>query len=608
MLTLLDLHRPEDREVVRAEWAALAEGQLDEHRAARHVTKSGTEFSVELSSSSLHIAGRSVRLMVVTETGADSPVLKDKPETSARYRQVVDTAHEGVLTVDSEMAISDANQPTADMLGYPIDELIGRPMAEFYGPGMADTASREAQQRAAGMLAEKREATLQDKEGLPLPVVINESPLLDTEGNYEGQLSMIADLTERHGLQEKLAFQALHDPLTGLPNRLLLAERLQLALEPATVGHGGVAVALVDIDGFRMVNTAHGTGGGDALLLEAARRMSATVDEGDTVARFGGNEFAVISEHSGDSATAAQLLADRLRAGLTGPCPIGNTQVPFTVSIGGALGRRGDRPGTLLRSADMALMKAKTSGGDRTEFFTRALAAASRRRLAIASDLRHALERGEFSLRFQPVVALADRTIVGAEALVRWEHPRRGTLNPAEFITVAEETGAIGPIGQWVIEETCRQFAEWQPLAPDLSVSANVSAHQITAGNLNEVVRNAVAATGMDASHLTLEITESVLMDDVALSRAVLASLRATAVKISVDDFGTGYSSLSYLNTFPLDALKIDQSFVAGIPGDSCDTALIEAIVAIAAALGLSVIAEGIEKQAQATTLMGLGC
>ncbi|MHB1500352.1 MAG: sensor domain-containing protein [Candidatus Dormibacteria bacterium] len=607
-LTVFDLYRPEDREVVRAEWAALTDRPRDERRAARHVAKNGTEFSVELSSSSLRIAGQRVRIIVVTDIADRGPVRKEGPGTNARYRQVVDTAHEGVLTVDPEMTISDANQPTADMLGYPIDELIGHPMSEFYGPGMADAAARQAAQRTAGVLAEKHEVTLQNREGLPVPVIINEGPLLDTEGNYEGQLSMIADLTERRGFQEKLAFQALHDPLTGLPNRILLAERLQLALEPTTDRHGGVAVALVDIDGFRMVNSAHGTGGGDALLLETARRLSATVAEGDTVARFGGNEFVVLSEHSMDNAAAVQLLADRLRAGLTAPCPIGNTQVPFTVSIGGAIGRRGDRPGTVLRSADMALLKAKTSGGARTEFFTSALAAASRRRLAIASDLRHALDRGEFSLRFQPVVALADGSIVGAEALVRWEHPRRGTLSPAEFITVAEETGAIGPIGQWVIEETCRQFAGWQTLVPALSVSVNVSAHQIMAGNLHEVVRNAVAATGLDASHLTLEITESVLMDDVALSRAVLASLRATAVKISVDDFGTGYSSLSYLNTFPLDALKIDQSFVAGIPGNACDTALIEAIVAIAAALGLSVIAEGIESQAQTTALLGLGC
>jgi diguanylate cyclase (GGDEF)-like protein/PAS domain S-box-containing protein len=547
-----------------------------------------------------------LRLRSVSTNASDRPEpVGDTRETGARYRQIVEAAKEGIFTVDTDMAISAVNQRAADMLGYSMDELVGHKICEFAGTDGAEAAETEAMQWSAGRSTCERETTLLRKDGTVVSVLLNQSSLLDTESQYTGQLGMILDLTERKGFEDELAFQAVHDPLTGLPNRLLLVDRLELALGRAKRGAPGVAVVFVDVDGFKDVNAAHGHGGGDQLLVEISGRLSNCVRERDTVARFGGDEFVVVSEGAG---FFAERLAERLRAAMAAPCAVGDADVDITVSMGVAVGQYGDRPGTLLRGADMALLQAKANGRDRTELFTDALRSTSRQRLAIVSDLHRAVDRGEFSLRFQPVMALADERIIGAEALIRWEHPRRGTLSPQEFITVAEETGLIDSIGRWVIDETCRRFAGWQRLMPELSMSLNISARQLTTGMLDTVVRDAIGASGVDPSHLELEITEGVLMDDVEFSVEALTALRKTGATISIDDFGTGYSSLSYLNKFPVDVLKIDQSFVAGLPEDVYDMALVQAVLAIAEALDLSVIAEGVETGLQAKTLLDLGC
>lgn len=530
--------------------------------------------------------------------------LADTRESGARYRQIVETAKEGILTLDADMAISAINQRAADMLGYSRNELVGHHVSEFSGASGSGSARPGGVHPTEGRLTGERETTLRRKDGTIVSVLLNESPLLDREGRYAGQLGMITDLTEKKWFEDELAFRALHDPLTGLPNRLLLADRLQLALGRAEAGVPGVAVALIDVDGFKNLNTVHGAGGGDQLLNEIAGRLASNVQERDTVARFGGDEFVVVSEGSGPF---AERLAERMSAAMTAPYAVGAAQVAITASMGVSVGCHGDRPGTLLRGAETALMQAKAGGRGRTEYSTEAQRATSSRRRAIESDLRRAVECREFSLRFQPVVSLADGGIIGGEALIRWEHPEQGTLSPLEFIPVAEETGLVDPIGQWVIEETCRQFAGWQRLTPELSMSLNVSARQLTSGVL-DIARDAITASGVDPSYLALEITEGVLMDDVEVAVGTLNALRRAGVMISIDDFGTGYSSLAYLDRFPVDVLKIDQSFVAGLPEDAYNTALVQAVLAIAEALHFSVIAEGVENGAQAKTLLGLGC
>jgi diguanylate cyclase (GGDEF)-like protein/PAS domain S-box-containing protein len=604
-LSVFDLHRPEDHDYVRSAWVEIGATGRKARNVGTHIAKDGTAFAAEVLTSTLELDARCVRMVVVTDVTDRDAALADTRESGARYRQIVETAKEGIVIVDADMAISVVNERAANMLGYSADELVGHRISEFYGAGGAEFARAAAVQQAEGRLTGERETTLRRRDGTIVSVLLNESPLLDRKGRYAGQLGMITDLTERKGFEDELAFQAIHDPLTGLPNRLLLVDRLQVALSRAKRGPPDVAVVSLDVDGFKDVNTAHGHAGGDQLLALIAGRLSRTVRQRDTVARFGGDEFVIVSDGSG---LFVERLAERLREALAAPYSVGGADVTITVSMGIAVGQFGDRPATLLHSADMALLQAKANGRDRTEFFTEALRATSKQRLAIVSDLRRAVERNEFSLRFQPVVSLIDQSIIGAEALIRWEHPERGTLDPGEFISVAEETGLIHPIGRWVIEETCRRFAAWQRLAPDLSMSLNISARQFTAGDLDDIVRAAITASGVDPSRLELEITEAVLMDDVDLARGTLAAVRKAGVKISVDDFGTGYSSLSRLKSFPVDVLKIDQTFVAGLPDDTYDTALVRAVVAIAASLNLSVIAEGVETGAQAKALLGLGC
>ncbi len=496
-LSIYDLHCPEDRESVRSTWAALGEAVNETVSKARrvgtHVAKDGTTFAAEVLTTTLDLQGRLLRMEVVDDVTDRDAAFADTRESGARYRQIFETAKEGILIVDADSSISMVNERGAEMLGYSIEELVGHRISEFKGAAGAEFARTAAVQRTEGKLAGERETTLRHKDGTIVSVLLNQSPLLDRNGLYAGQLGMITDLTERKGFEDELAFRAIHDPLTGLPNRLLLVDRLQLALGRARPGQAGVAVVYVDVDGFKDVNIAHGNHVGDQLLTAMASRLSGNVRERSTIARFGGDEFVIVAD---DAGAFAQGLADRVRASLAAPYVVGGAQIEVTVSMGVAVGHNGDRADTLLRAADMALLQAKANGRNRTEFFTEALRATSKQKLAVVSDLRRAVERSEFSLRFQPVVSLADERIIGAEALIRWEHPTRGTLDPGEFISVAEETGLIDPIGRWVIEETCRRFADWQRIAPHLSMSLNVSAKQLSAGVLNETVRDAIASSG----------------------------------------------------------------------------------------------------------------
>ena len=599
-LSVEHLHRLEDREEVRSAWAELGETARRARLVARYVSKHGSPFAAEVLSTTLELNGRRVRMTVVTDVTDRDDALADTRHSSARYRQLVDTAKEGVLAVDEHMAISAVNQRATDMLGYAEDELVGHRLSEFSATDGVGAARAEAVQQTDARLSGERETTLRRKDGTIVSVLLNESPLLDRDGQYAGQLGMITDLTERRTFENELAFQAAHDPLTGLANRLLAVDRLRLALERARPGEADVTVVVIDVDGFKVVNSSHGHQGGDQLLVEVASRLAGTVADEGSVARFGGDEFVVVADGAG-------LLAERLRAVLAAPFVVEGVELPITCSMGVVVGRYGDRASDLLADADLALLQAKAKGGDRTEVFSQDLRASSRERLELLLDLRRAIDRREFSLWFQPVVSLHDGSIVGAEALIRWEHPERGTLGPSEFIAVAEDSGLIDPIGQWVIEETCRHFADWQRLAPDLSMSLNISARQLTAATIQNVVGDAITDSGVDPTHLALEITEGVLMD-VELSIGILSALRKTGVAISIDDFGTGYSSLSYLNRFPIDILKIDQAFVAGLPEDAYDVALVQAVMAIAEVLKFSVIAEGVETRGQADGLISLGC
>ena len=415
---------------------------------------------------------------------------------------------------------------------------------------------------------------------------------------------------ERMRVEETLSHQALHDPLTGLPNRSLFLDRLSHALFRLQREQGLIAVLFLDLDGFKMVNDSLGHEAGDELLIVLADRLRSALRPNDTVARFGGDEFTVLCEELG-SVDEALAIARRLADVAAVPVVIGEgLDVELTASVGIAFSRGEGTPEGLLRDADVAMYRAKEEGPDRCEIFDAALHARATQRLATIGALRNAVERDEFRLLYQPQVDLTDGRIVGVEALVRWQHPERGLLGAMDFIPLAEESQLVVPIGDWVIAEACRQAARWRAeFAFPLKVSVNVSARQLAYGNLADSIRTALTATDTPAEALCLEITENVLMSDAEFYLEALIGLKFLGVSLAVDDFGTGYSSMEYLQRFPLDVLKIDKAFVDGLgSGDGRVRAIPRAVIALARDLGMAVVAEGVETEEQTGELIRLGC
>ncbi len=438
--------------------------------------------------------------------------------------------------------------------------------------------------------------------------------LLRHSDSEDGQVFysvIMHDLSERKAFEHRLAHQATHDPLTGLPNRALLIDRLDGALARARRHNRRVAVLFLDLDHFKVVNDSLGHGLGDRLLIAISERLALALRPGDTVARFGGDEFVVLCEDVLDQGDAIAV-AERIDRAVGGRFVVDDTEVFVGVSIGIACPDDVDvDPETLIRDADAAMYRAKDRGRARWELFDNAMRASAVDRLDIETALRRALERRELRVYYQPIIDLKDGEIDGIEALLRWEHPERGLLNPDDFITVAEETGLIVPIGAWVLDQACRQVQRWQAsvstLAP-LRVSVNLSGRQLGHPSLVEDVSSVLANTGIDPSMVELEITESVLMDDVEMSRETLGQLHALGVKLAVDDFGTGYSSLSYLRRFPVDLLKVDRSFIDALGENSDDSAIVTAIITLAHTLGLIAVAEGVETAEQLATLRQMRC
>jgi len=426
----------------------------------------------------------------------------------------------------------------------------------------------------------------------------------------QGVVLNLRDVTERKEVEGQLSHQALHDSLTGLPNRGLVTDRLTHALARAARVDTRLGVLFLDVDRFKLVNDTRGHDVGDQLLIAAADRLRLATRESDTVARFGGDEFVVVYEDANDVEELLRF-AERLCSVVAIPFQVDGTELYATISVGVAIGGAGASADALLRDADAAMYHAKERGGGAVAAFDESIRHRARSRFDMERELRGGLERDEFALEYQPIVALSDGRIVGVEALVRWDHPERGTVPPGEFVELAEETGLIIPIERRIRGIACRQLAEWRatPQLADLSLSLNVSATQLRdAAGFAERVEATLAETGLPASALTLEITESFLMEDTAACLDGLAALKALGIRLVVDDFGTRYSSLGYLNRMSLDGLKIDRSFVSGIGPDELDRAIVAAIITMAKSLGLWVVAEGVETAEQSAVLTKLGC
>jgi diguanylate cyclase (GGDEF)-like protein/PAS domain S-box-containing protein len=422
--------------------------------------------------------------------------------------------------------------------------------------------------------------------------------------------NVLGDAFERQQTEDDIRHRALHDSLTGLPNRVLFLDRLQQALERLRRRRSLTAILFLDIDRFKPLNDRLGRQAGDALLAAAAPRLKQVVRSSDTVARFGGDEFGILLEDISGEGDAIDM-AERIAEMFTQPFALDGAEHLVTTSMGIALARGVELAEDLIRDADAAMYRAKERGRARYELFDEGMRGRAISRRRVENDLRRALERDELRLDYQPLVSLHDKSVVGVEALLRWEHPERGLISPDDFIHVAEENGLIEPIGRWVLERASRQAAYWYAARPDaapIEMSVNLSAVQVAHRDPAEVVATVLRATGLDPGCLTLEITESVMLADAEGLTEALRALKALGVRLVLDDFGTGYSSLAYLTRLPLDALKVDRSFIDGLGTEPRDTAITEAIVAMSHALSLQVVGEGAETALQVAELARMGC
>ncbi len=430
-----------------------------------------------------------------------------------------------------------------------------------------------------------------------------------TEALAEASARLRDEIAGRESAERRIRHLAHHDPLTGLPNRRLLHERLEQALASARESGRSVAVIFIDLDRFRTINDALGHAVGDALLEAVALRLADSLGPGDTVARVGGDEFVVVPAEPAGANEAAAVCA-RLLECLSQPCEITGHCLRVTPSIGiSVYPRDGEDPETLLGRADAAMQHARAEGRQCYRFFTEPVARAPADSLQLGNELHAALSRGELVLHYQPRFALARRRFVAIEALVRWQHPRRGLIGPAEFISLAEETGLIHPIGEWVLGEACRQLRQWRErgFVPG-SIAVNLSARQFRTPELADTVRRIAADAGVDPRTLEVEVTESTLMHDGGPALATLQALATLGIRIAIDDFGTGHSNLACLRRWPVHRLKIDRSLVRDLPANADDATIVRAIVGLAANLGLRVVAEGVESEDQMRFLQDVGC
>ncbi|WP_332879656.1 putative bifunctional diguanylate cyclase/phosphodiesterase [Massilia sp. S19_KUP03_FR1] len=524
----------------------------------------------------------------------------------AHQSQILDQIHESVLTMDKLGYITSWNRGAEDLFGYTALEAIGRSILFLYADD--DLSERDLFAEEGGRLMEVRR---RKKSGAIFWASLSLSTLCDLEGRPVGLIAYLTDITERKQAEDRLHHLAYYDALTGMPNRTLFARLVDQALMVAQRNEAAGCVLFVDLNRFKLINDTLGRSVGDELLRQVSQRFRTTLRDEDLVARLSGDEFAVglfeIRQHF-----EATTVAQKLQAALLPPFKVQGYDLRVGASVGiSVYPADGTDAETLLRHADIASERAKqdhANPDDSVAFYSLDMNQGMQERMRIESGLRHALGHGELTLYFQPKFAIATNQLVGAEALVRWIHPVRGMIAPVEFIPLAETTGLIVQVGEWVLEAACAQAAVWQHagMAP-FRLAVNVSAREFTAGLPNRVA-STLARYSLDPAWLELEITESTLMHDIERVIGIMDRINDLGVALSLDDFGTGYSSLSYLKRFPIDTLKIDKSFTMGIPGDASDCAIASAIISIGRQLGHRVIAEGVETVEQLAFLRASGC
>lgn len=556
----------------------------------------GASFAVgwaEMRRSRLHAHNRALRL--------------EKSMLTYRFEDLSKFANDIFFLMDEDGRIVEVNDKALDVYGYSREELL-----QMRG---ADLRTQEAAQQYRAdwqtVMTEGHanyETVHRRKGGGSFPVDVSIRLLHLGHGRFVQ--SVLRDISKRKETEQRLHYLAYYDDLTGLPNRTLFIDHLGQAMSVASRRQQRVGVMLLDLDHFKNVNDTLGHGSGDILLHDVASRLKTCFRDGDTLSRFGGDEFAVILADMSRSEDAAQIALKILKT-FELPFVLDGHEIFVGVSVGITVyPSDGQTSGDLMRNVDAAMYHAKEKGRGSFQFYSSELTERAQRRMDMESGLRRALERGEFVLHYQPQIDLNTGCIVGLEALVRWDRPGIGMVSPVDFIPVAEESGLIVPIGEWILRTACTQAKMWQDLGfPQMTMAVNISSRQFSGGHLVELVKSVLQETELAAKYLELEITESLLMDEADVK--VLSSLeefKQMGITMAIDDFGTGYSSLSYLKRFPIDKLKIDKSFVRGLPDNAEDTSLVQAIIAIARSLQLTVIAEGVETEEQKSHLRNLDC
>jgi len=528
-----------------------------------------------------------------------------------KFSSAVTNSGSMILITDARGEVEFVNDRFCELTGFRSEDITGQSIAML--SAVVDLTGRET-----GVLTNfldclkphwKGELLCRTKESTPLWAAVTTASIVDDDGLTSSYVVSAVDITELKKAHHHMAQLALFDPLTGLANRRLFQDRLEQALTATRRRKTQIGLMLLDLDQFKRINDTLGHDAGDILLRTVADRLKACVRGQDTVARLGGDEFTVLLTDIRDSGDLS-LIAQNILQSLSAPIALQKQPVIVSASIGITTAPDdGLNPQKLMKNADLALYRAKDKGRDQYHFYTEELNQRAIRLMTVEQELRHGLQRDEFQLQFQPQFDLRSGEMVAMEALVRWEHPSRGIIQPEEFLSVAEETGLSIPLGNWVLRHACQQMQQLHRLTDcNLRIAVNVSARQLRDPALKRVIQHALDASGLDPAALEIEVTETMLMGDIKAVETQLASIRSLGIRIVIDDFGTGYSSLRHLRHLPVDALKVDQEFVQDIPGDRNKMDIAAAVIGIAHKMGLRVIAEGIETDLQRQYLISHNC
>jgi diguanylate cyclase (GGDEF)-like protein/PAS domain S-box-containing protein len=525
-----------------------------------------------------------------------------------KLKYIFDNAKVGIAICNAEdNTLEMVNPAFAHIHGYEPYELIGISPAEVFGSECMLKLLTHENRLACGINDVSFETNHVRKDGLPVPVSVHITVIKDENGVVKHRIANIQDITERKIVEKKIEFMALHDALTSLPNRIHAKDRTEYLIEQADRNDTKIALIFIDLDGFKSINDSMGHSVGDEVLKTVGLRLMEDINTNDIISRQGGDEFLfIVSLESLDESVS---IADKVLKKFENSFYVKDHAFNISASIGIALyPDDGDTFDVLLQNADTAMYAAKESGKNSYCFYTRQMNLNLIGQFKIQNDLKNALQNNEFVLHYQPQINLADNKIIGAEVLIRWQHPERGMILPMDFIPIAESSGLIVQIGQWVIEESCRQAALWQQNGIDITIAINISAVQFVRGNLENIVRNALLMYKINPKLLELELTESIMIHNTEITLQCVRNLKSLGIQLSLDDFGTGYSSLAYLKRFAVDKLKIDQSFVRDILKDREDATIVKTIIQMAKNLNLKTIAEGVEDANVLAVIDAYGC